>query len=233
MRAFPATRSEPLGEWVLRWDAGLPNRRVNSAWDLGDPGLPLAEAVARVEKWYRGQSRRPIIKTAPGSVTDLLLHAWTAEAPTSVFTLSARAFPSTLVTFLAPDRLAEWCTAFTTVRGLEPSRAEGLVASYQALPDLALAVVTDGNAPMGVGLGVQDGEWLGLFDIATAPEGRRRGIGSRITQALIGWGHDRGATTAYLQVEDANAGAIALYEQLGFVRRYGYHYRVNLQGDQA
>lgn len=226
MRAFPATRNEPLGEWVLRSDGALPNRRVNSAWDLGDPGLPLAAAVAQVEVWYRGQSKRSIIKTEPGSFTDQLLTTWSVEAPTGVYTRTSRPTRSSRVTFLAPDRLDEWCTAFTTVRGFDPSRAAGLVASYQALPDLALAVVIAGGSPIGVGLGVPDGEWLGLFDIATEPDARRRGVGSLITHALIGWGHDRGATTTYLQVEDENTGAIALYEKLGFVRRYGYHYRV-------
>ncbi len=37
---------------------------------------------------------------------------------------------------------------------------------------------------------------------------------------------DAGATSAYLQVLEANAPAIALYRSFGFAKAYGYAYRV-------
>ena len=41
----------------------------------------------------------------------------------------------------------------------------------------------------------------------------------------MAWGRENGATTAYLQVVDANAVARRLYQTLGFEDAYKYHYR--------
>jgi GNAT superfamily N-acetyltransferase len=67
--------------------------------------------------------------------------------------------------------------------------------------------------------------WLGLFCMATLPEARRCGVATRALRALVGWGLGQGCTRAYLQVEEDNAAARALYEGLGFATLYGYHYR--------
>jgi N-acetylglutamate synthase len=43
----------------------------------------------------------------------------------------------------------------------------------------------------------------------------------------LGWGKSVGADQAYLQVRAENSVARELYASLGFVERYGYHYRVS------
>jgi len=45
-------------------------------------------------------------------------------------------------------------------------------------------------------------------------------------QALLHWGAEAGATSAYLQVRAQNTPALRLYESMGFKTAYGYHYRV-------
>ena len=62
--------------------------------------------------------------------------------------------------------------------------------------------------------------------MATLPGARRRGLGRALLAALAAWGVARGATRAYLMVEEGNAPARSLYEQAGFEPLYGYHYRV-------
>ncbi len=58
------------------------------------------------------------------------------------------------------------------------------------------------------------------------PAHRRRGLAMAITAALAAAAAARGATGIYLQVEDGNAPARALYRQAGFTDHHGYHYRV-------
>ena len=47
-----------------------------------------------------------------------------------------------------------------------------------------------------------------------------------LVQALLHWGAEAGATSAYLQVRAQNTPALRLYESMGFKTAYGYHYRV-------
>jgi ribosomal protein S18 acetylase RimI-like enzyme len=55
------------------------------------------------------------------------------------------------------------------------------------------------------------------------PTSRRGGLGTALVRALLG-GAD--AATAYLQVEESNAPAVALYARLGFTEAYRYCHRV-------
>jgi ribosomal protein S18 acetylase RimI-like enzyme len=45
-------------------------------------------------------------------------------------------------------------------------------------------------------------------------------------KALLSWGQEGGAESAYLQVMRDNGPAIRLYEKLGFEEIYPYWYRV-------
>ena len=49
--AWGAVEREPLGDWELRASGGF-TQRGNSVLPVGSPGLPLSEAVDRIEQWY-------------------------------------------------------------------------------------------------------------------------------------------------------------------------------------
>ncbi|HMF67711.1 MAG TPA: GNAT family N-acetyltransferase, partial [Phyllobacterium sp.] len=72
---------------------------------------------------------------------------------------------------------------------------------------------------------VKDGALAGLFNIGTAASRRRVGLGRTIIKSALKWAAQHGAKKAWLQVEVANTGAIALYEQMGFHEAYRYAYR--------
>jgi GNAT superfamily N-acetyltransferase len=61
--------------------------------------------------------------------------------------------------------------------------------------------------------------------VVTDPRRLRRGYARRVIGSLAAWAADRGATGACLEVEAANAPALALYAGLGFRELYSYHYR--------
>jgi N-acetylglutamate synthase len=54
------TEEEPLGGWLLRAAEGFTGR-ANSALVLGDPGLPLDEALAAVTDWYGARGLPPMM----------------------------------------------------------------------------------------------------------------------------------------------------------------------------
>ncbi len=70
------------------------------------------------------------------------------------------------------------------------------------------------------GRGAFHDDWLGVSSLWTAEDRRGRGLGSAVLRSLLEWGAERGATTAYLQVVEANEAAISLYEGRGFERHH-------------
>jgi N-acetylglutamate synthase len=66
--------------------------------------------------------------------------------------------------------------------------------------------------------------WVGITDVRVAPEHRRRGLASEVLEALLQWAVERGAATAYLQVREDNAAALALYRGAGFTVHHSYGY---------
>jgi predicted GNAT family acetyltransferase len=63
------------------------------------------------------------------------------------------------------------------------------------------------------GLGVTIDTSVGIFNIATPPEFRRRGYGAAVTARAITDGLEAGATWAWLQ---SSAIGLRVYEALGF-----------------
>lgn len=75
-----------------------------------------------------------------------------------------------------------------------------------------------------IGRCVVDGRWAGFTAVEVAPAYRRRGLASAVMAALASKALAEGASAAYLQVETDNAGAHALYDQLGFRPHHSYHH---------
>src|SRR6185312_6112281 len=69
--------------------------------------------------------------------------------------------------------------------------------------------------------------WAGLTAIETDPRYRRRGLGTAVTAALAAAAADHGVARLFLQVENGNAAARALYRGLGFADHHRYHYRLD------
>jgi GNAT superfamily N-acetyltransferase len=227
---WPAPEQAHLGEWLLRAAAGW-TARGNSALPIGDPGRTLNDAVDAVDGWYRARGLPPKI-TVPdpvgGRITAELTHrGWTPAPPTLVQTAAL----SDVIAAVRPDVAVRLDTA-------PPDAWFAAVAGYKGgLPDLARQIVTgvplacyagiyatDGS-PIAVGRGViadQPRQWLGISLVTVDPAHRRRGLGRAIVGSLARWAADTAATQAYLQVEERNSAAVAMYAPLGFTTHHAY-----------
>jgi RimJ/RimL family protein N-acetyltransferase len=123
-----------------------------------------------------------------------------------------------------PDR---W---LATLAGFQPTVADHLSRVgrlFARLPAAsAFAVVNHEEEPAAIGRAVVENGHIGLFDVVTRPDRRRRGLATDITLALLAWGARSGAARAYLQVVPSNEAACRLYDRLGFRQAYRYWYRV-------
>ena len=78
---------------------------------------------------------------------------------------------------------------------------------------LVNVIATTGGRPAACGSVWVTGDTAGIYDVATLPEDRGRGLGYAVTAALMEIGRDRGATRAVLHATELGR---PIYERLGF-----------------
>lgn len=229
---WPARERDRLGDWILRATDGW-TMRGNSALPVGDPDLPLPEAVDAVTRWYQDRGLLPAMSVPLPLFqridAELERRGWTAMALTMVMTAPLSSLTGTSdaaqdpQVSLAESPSPEWLTAVAGRKGPLPSSAYGVLTGVPAVRFATLH--DDSGALLATGRGcVADpaGRWLGLSLIGTDERVRRQGLARRVIDALVAWGTETGATDTYLQVEQRNTAAVALYEKLGFTTHHVY-----------
>ncbi|MET8683517.1 GNAT family N-acetyltransferase [Streptomyces sp. NPDC004732] len=230
-RAWQPVESERLGEWELRSAAGF-TRRANSVLPLGDPGRPLEEALRYVREWYADRGLPPYVQTATGAegTQELLCaaleeHGWTREVSTQ---LHIGALAPVADLDADTDRVTlsrsfdePWLRRYKRFGVPGPHVLEVLAGG----PSVWFASVPgSGDAPAAIGRCVVDGRWAGFMAVEVAPEHRREGLATAVMTALSRQALAEGASAAWLQVEDDNDGARALYDGMGFAAHHAYHH---------
>ncbi|WP_110181993.1 GNAT family N-acetyltransferase [Nocardioides solisilvae] len=200
---WPGLEVEPLGEWVLRSDpspVGRLVKRANSCLAVGDPGLPPDAAAAAVRAFYAARDRPALVHVEPGSAPHaaLLDQGWREVPGGAAYLL-----------------LASTARALRRAREVAAADEVDLTGTGTGT-GVTVSVRSAAGAEAARGAAALDGDWLGVHRLHVDPSERRRGLATAVLAALLEWGAEQGATTAWLHVETQNAAALALYERLGF-----------------
>ncbi|WP_432101097.1 GNAT family N-acetyltransferase [Streptomyces sp. WAC 04229] len=227
-RAWPPVESEWLGEWQLRAAAGF-TRRANSVLPLGDPGLPLVDALSAVRRWYGARGLPAFVQTATGAegtqerlCAELEHRGWVREVSAEVWT-GALAPVADLAegagVVLSRDADEAWLARYQR-KGV----SEVALRVLGGGPSVWFATVPGADSPAAIGRCVVDGRWASFAAVEVDPAQRRRGLATAVMAALARRALDEGASAAWLQVETENAGARALYAGMGFSAHHAYHH---------
>jgi GNAT superfamily N-acetyltransferase len=231
--AWPAPVQARLGSWILR-AADNWTGRANSALAVGDPDRPLEAAIDAVVDWY-AQRGQPALINAPmplAAPVNLALdeRGWTARPLTLVQTAP---LPTGLPERrdLPPVELADapsddWYTMVAEHKGTLPAAAMRVLTG---VPETVFAHVHDeagGLVAVARGTVTGPGRWHGISLLQTVPDARRRGLAQHVLREMAHWARQRGSSRAYLQVEERNTAAVALYQRVGFNTHHTYLTRV-------
>ncbi|MCB5180842.1 GNAT family N-acetyltransferase [Streptomyces antimicrobicus] len=234
-RAWQPVESERLGGWTLRAAGGF-TRRANSVLPLGDPGIPVAEALARVTAWYAERGLTPYVQAATGAVgtqealcAQLAERGWVREVSADV-RIAALAPVADVAADVAQVVLSRGCDEEWLRLYGRTTDPEAALRVLSAGPSVWFASVP-GRA---IGRLVVDGRWAGFAAVEVAPEHRRQGLATAVMAALARQALAEGASAAWLQVETDNTRARALYDGLGFTVHHAYHhYRAPQRADRS
>jgi ribosomal protein S18 acetylase RimI-like enzyme len=199
VRALPlwtSATTEPLGDWVLRvveGERGRGSTRANSCLAVGEPGLPVASALAIVRDFYASRGRAAIVQVEAGSSVEahLVADGWSA--------LESGDSPYLVGSLVMALRVAG-----------SPDGVEVAVDGTRVL-----ATLTVDGAEVGRGRAELNGDWYGVHGLCVDESHRRRGLGRRLMAGLLEAGAEVGAGTVWLEVDRENTAAWMLYAGLG------------------
>lgn len=227
--AWPAPVVAHLGQWRLRAADGWTGR-ANSALAVGDPGLPIDAAIDEVVRWYAARGQHPLVNVplpyAARIDAALAARGWPHRPKTLVLTVdlpdlvkAARPDAGLPAVTLAAAPTPAWLAMVAGEKGEPPPAARHVLT---AVPGLRFAHLYSGDDLVAVARGAVTSGWFGLSLLAVRRDQRRRGLARHVVAALAGWAAETGAERGYLQVEERNTAAVALYASLGYTLHHHY-----------
>jgi GNAT superfamily N-acetyltransferase len=252
-RAWPADEVQEVEGWLLRRTVGVERRRSNSLLPPADAAaavrtvdlavataqeldFPLTVQVAPAEGHLQLdgalEGRGLVLNGSSLMLAGPMRASSVVAADITIQIGEGRPDPgpiasSPAVAVQLGDLTDVWVKTWATVSEIGGTRetADLVLSQLGDRARFAAAVDASSGQPLGVGFGVVDEGWLGLFSLAVIPNARRRGVASTIVDALDAWSAGEGAGRAYLQVEADNPSALAFYARRGFFIAHSYHYR--------
>lgn len=205
---WPTVERERLGSWVLRAGDSC-TRMANSLLPLGDPGLPLEEAVSAAQRWYAARDLPCVVSLygPAGFVSgddplgaELLGRGFTESGRTAVLTAAT-----------APTRGAD---RTILVERQHPAGS----------PERIFLRADRAGQTVGVARVAFAHVWAGVFAVHVDSAHRRQGLAGALLAAATREAQERGIRSVYAQVQRDNQPSLALFEQVGFSTHHEYCY---------
>jgi ribosomal protein S18 acetylase RimI-like enzyme len=233
MNCWPALQTVLFDGWVLRFSGGA-TKRSNSINPLYSSSIPLEEKIESCEKVYSSRNLKTVFKMTeeanPQELDEILeAKGYEKNSPTSVQALSISYFnpePCGMKS-ISQELKDDWADCFTDFAGIEQAQKPAYREILQHIfLKRCFLTISLNEKPVCCGLGVIDGAYLGIFDIAVSPKYRGWGFGRLAMEGILEWGKMNCAETAFLQVFLGNTLALKLYRKMGFKEAYKYWYRI-------
>jgi GNAT superfamily N-acetyltransferase len=227
---WPAREIVKYKGWIIHWNDGVTWRANSVLPNKWESSVSVEQVVDYVIALYREKNTPPAFKISPASQPkglDKLLEEKGFElrmVTAAIEEISCLGPRVPVDLFKVTDDSLDILMHDSPREKIAIEVRREII--HQIAGDKNIARVLMHGHIAGVGLGVVEGEWLGLFSIRTLPEFQRRGIAWSVSCALAMWGEDHGAKQVFLQVEAENEPALGLYETMGFKTMYTYWYRI-------
>lgn len=220
---------EEFQGWLLPFDSGTVSR-AHSAVPLRH--APAGEGmVEQIEARYRERGMRTVFRLAneacfDGLRRDLARRGYQAGKPVLVQVAPVQAMRAACAatpaeTADAPD--AAWAALFLA-EGFDPVDGASRVKALSRARGSVYASVRENGKTVAAGAGAFSHGWSSVHGMRTDQACRGRGLAGRVLAGIAAVAEQRGIARAFLQVEDVNTPALALYRRAGFETVWSYDY---------
>ncbi|MGE5632855.1 MAG: GNAT family N-acetyltransferase [Caulobacteraceae bacterium] len=233
MNAWPALQTMVYDGWILRFSKGY-TKRANSVNPIYESSENPEKKILMCEELYKSQGLNTVFKMTseshPEGLDDMLSQkGYNDEAYTSVQVAVLNKFegiiPKNIVVYNSLNE--KWLEQISCLSDVKEADEETLkrMISRIITEKFFVELKLEGRTA-GCGMGVLQGDYLGIFDIIIDSGDRCKGYGKALVDSMLSIGKAKGAKYAYLQVLLDNEPALKLYSSLGFKEVYKYWYRV-------
>jgi GNAT superfamily N-acetyltransferase len=236
---WPALETATLGPWRCRASQGVTSR-ANSVMTTpalhADARADWSQLIEWAEAFYRRQALAPTFQisasTVPSNLDEMLAdRGYEVEKMSEVHQAHVAALirqPPELGSAFVERRSHEPDEAWLTLEFGDPSARRAIqerICRQITVPQLFASIQREGQT-VACARGVMADGLGWVYNMATAPAWRRRGLAAYLLHRLARWCGSLGVGQMYLQVMAQNAPAIALYQRAGFSINHRYHYTV-------
>jgi N-acetylglutamate synthase len=231
MAAVSPQAVHALPGWLLPFDTGTVGRAKSAVPLLHSADNAQAAMLHSMEQHYiaRGMQasfRLPEVPSFDAMRSALLHKGYRPEQPTLVQlakTAAMRAVttePAAEVN-LAPD--AGWTSVFLG-EGFDPIDGASRVKTLSKASGTVFASVREGGHTIAAGAGAFSHGWASVHGMRTAQAHRGRGLAARVLAGIADAALRQGFGNVFLQVQEDNTSALALYQRAGFKTAWTYVY---------
>ncbi len=218
----PEERTSIAG-WTVVSNGGF-TRRANCAMPTAAAALD-PDVRAAVSSWLAERGAPLVVRITPlvaPTVVTAIARSW-GLAPvdeTIVMTKTIHSSPPGRSALVDAGE-AKFAKRLLHLNGRSADAIAPWTRMVTRLGKTAIGIEDEEN---GVGFAAVHDGFAAIYSVAVAETHRRQGRAADIMRAAESWASNGDAHIAFLQVRSDNGPALLMYQRLGYVERYRYHY---------
>jgi N-acetylglutamate synthase len=222
---------QELPGWLLPFDTGTVGRAKSAVPLLHSADNAQVAMLDSIEQHYtaRGMQasfRLPDVPSFDAMRTALIDRGYRPEQPTLVQIAKISAMRAVTTQAAAevdstPD--AGWASVFLG-EGFDPVDGASRVQTLSKASGTVFASVREAGHTIAAGAGAFSQRWASVHGMRTAAAHRGKGLAARVLVGLADTAARKGLEQVFLQVEEGNTSALALYQRAGFQTAWKYVY---------